>query len=479
MPLAVIRVLGNALLIIGLLALNLGGIVGSSVFFAILTAMVFASPEAALKALAICYLGLMINTAFVPKSLVWAPARIVLPMLALLRFGLDLAVCRVSILNRGSYIGLLAFAATMAICSIASGWFTDIALLKISYFIGFMTMIFAATTVLRHRRTDLGEWFVALSLSAILYGIASIVLGVDNNFRAIRVDVYEKVYSTMFNGAFSHPNVHAVYASLSIVFLMSVWLLSRYRQRWLVVPMIACWGMFVAWSASRTAALSTVVGFLILAVYAKPFRSRSGQLLLPHLSRRVIVGVGSLAAATALFWNASTNNSLVNTLTAYVMKTQAKEFEDTTQLSFEGVILSRKALVDFSWQNFLENPYFGIGFGVAKTETFRQNATYLTAPAEKGFLPTAILEEGGVIGTSMFVLFVILFARDLLKDRNVPALVMSGTFLATNLGEMTIFSPGGAGGFGWIMIVAATLMGDRCWTDAGRASGPPTVPRTC
>jgi hypothetical protein len=132
---------------------------------------------------------------------------------------------------------------------------------------------------------------------------------------------------------------------------------------------------------------------------------------------------------------------------------------DTTQ-----IMASRKSLIELSWKNFQENSLFGIGFGVAKTEVFARTATLMTAPAEKGFLPTALLEEGGVMGAAAFVLFVLMFIRQMVLERNVAGLVTLVAFVATNLGEVTIFSPGGAGSFGWITVGAAMILGDHCWT---------------
>jgi len=462
-PLSVLRILANACFIVAILLINVGGNYGAGVFFAILAVMVFVSPEAAFKSLAICYLGLMINSFFVPKSLVWTPARIIIPFLALFRFGVDLAAYRLSPFGRASYMSLLLFAAVMSLCSIVSGWYTHIALLKILYFLTFYTVVFAATTVLRHRRADLGEWFVSLCLAAALFGVAAIALNVDNNFRTLKVDVYDTIYASAFNGAFAHPNAHAVYASLFMTFLATVWLLSPYRQRWLVLPLMACWIMFIAWSRSRTAFLASAAGIFFLVLNARPLQNRLGWKLRPNLSRRVVIGLGIVATAFALLLNAATDNSLGKTISSYIVKGAINEFDYQAQVSMERIVSSRRGLIEFSWHNFLANPLTGIGFGVAKTEAFQKMATYLTAPAEKGFLPTAILEEGGLLGTAAFMLFIAVFSWELIRERNMAGIVMLWTLLITNLGEMTIFSPGGAGGFSWIMVGASILLGDRCW----------------
>ena len=63
-PLAVQRILRDAVVIFALLMLNKGGNVGAGIFFTIMAAMVLKSPKSAYQALAITWLGLMINQAF-------------------------------------------------------------------------------------------------------------------------------------------------------------------------------------------------------------------------------------------------------------------------------------------------------------------------------------------------------------------------------------------------------------------------------
>lgn len=461
------RLVVNAVLIAAVLMLNLLGTPGSILFFLILAVMVLYSPRAAFKSLAICYLGLMINQAFVPKSLVWTPGRLILPYLALIRFLSDLSALRYSLLKRPSYIALLVFVATMAVCSIASGWYPRIALLKLQNFLVFVTTVFAGTAVLRLRKADIGEWFMSLILAATLFGVGSVAFGVSRNFRATQTTPGILLPLSGFNGAFLHPNAHAIYASLFVAFLAIIWVLSRYRRPWLAVPIMGCWFVFIAWSASRTSFISSSVAILTLLAYARPFRGRQGWRIRPNLSRGTLAAIAGAAVIGAVVWNTATGGSLGRSLVAFINKGSS----ETGALDAAVIISSRKGLIDFSWSNFQESPVFGIGFGVAKTELFRSYATIFTAPAEKGFLPTAILEEGGVLGTAAFLIFIGTLLWELRRERNIAGLVAFVTFLCTNFGEVTIFAPGGGGAFGWIAVGAAMVLGDQCWR--------PAVPERC
>ncbi len=86
---------------------------------------------------------------------------------------------------------------------------------------------------------------------------------------------------------------------------------------------------------------------------------------------------------------------------------------------------------------------------------------------------TAVLEAGGIFGATTFVIFLLALFGNFAATRNVPAMAALITFLTSNMAEVTMFSPGGSGGFGWIMIGAAMILGDHCW----HRSPTPTPPR--
>lgn len=452
-PLAPLRVAWTSVLIIALLLLNKIGDWGSIGFFAILGVMVLRSPRHAFQALAICALGLMINKAFVPKTAAWTVGRLMLPAFAMIRFTLDYLTMRN--VGRGLivYGALLAYICAMAVCSIMSGWYTHIALLKLFNFWISMTAIWLGMTVLRARRIDLSEWFVALITAACAFGVLAIITGAANNFQ--RGDLH---VDSAFVGAFSHPNCHALYASLFITFLSSVGLYSHYRYRWLVVPLIGLWLLFMAWSASRTSFVAVIPALLVLAAYASPVRSRSGRRLRSTLSRGVLLGGVVMGVLGLVVVDLTSGGMISQRVIAFVNKS-----EKLDTLEAAAILRSRQGLIDHGWTNFLENPVFGIGFQVATTEAFVRTATLFTAPAEKGFLPTAVLEEGGVFGASFFVIFLGTLVTSLIRERNVPGLAVFAAMLAANLTEVSLFAPGGMGLFGWTMVGAAIMLGDHCW----------------
>lgn len=453
-PLAVSRIVRDALVIIGLLLLNRLGSGGAVAFFLVLAAMMLYSPQAAYKAMAIAMLGLMVNTAFVPKTLVWTPARLLIFPLALLRFLSDISGRRVPVFSSPTYLFFMLYVVTMAFCSVASGWLSQIALLKLLMFWIAITAVLAGTAVLRAKGVDMTEWTVSLIAAASMLGFLSIAMGVqftqsDPNLRV----------TVGFIGAFLHPNNHSLFATLFVTFLACLAVMGSYERRWIAVALIPVWLTFMARSAARTSFAAMFAGLLILFIMNAPLRDRRGWRLRVNISRSRLVLFGVAVAIGLLLYDVGTNQSLTRAVVAFINKGAASD----EQVNVDVALQSRLPLIQHSYNTFLENPLHGIGFQVSKDESFLRRATIFTAPVEKGFLPTAVLEEGGVLGAVTFVLFVIALYWDLFAARNVPAIAILTTFLTSNFGEVSLFSVGGAGAFGWVMVGLAMILGDHCW----------------
>ena len=473
-PLDPYRILRDAALTLALVLLNLGGNIGAAAFFVILVGMSLWSSPAAYKAVFISTIGLALNEAFVPKSLLWTPARVALPMLVFARFLLDLALNRRGGGLSAPYIAFLLYVFTMAGCSYASGWYTHIALLKLFNFWILITMVFAGGAILRRSNVDLTEWFASQILAVALVGIAATATGQSRNFMSYRTgDASMMTADSLFNGAFLHPNAHAAYASLFVMFLVSIFLFSPYRNRTLTLPLIVTWIIFMVYSQSRTAIISTLVPLIVVLPFAARKAVRRQMVFKPHVSRLTLTATGIALLFGLFVVDAATNRAVTKQVVMFLHKWDKTE---TTELDTETMLSSRQGKIDESWANFQENKLHGIGFGVAKNEYFIRSATLFTAPAEKGFLITAVLEEGGILGASALVLFLLTTIISLMRALNAPGLLALACMLTSNMGEVTMFSPGGSGTFLWMMFGAATALGDHCWTPVASSNAPPRRP---
>lgn len=459
LPLNVSRITIYSAAVIALLFVTKAGEAGNVVFFGILVAMVVQSPELAFKAMTIGFLGLVSNQAIVPKTPLWTVARFLIPMVCLARFSLDLQSLRYSLFRYGYFKALMAFIAVAAVLSILTQYFVEIALLKLLNFGIATTALLAGAQVLRIRRSDLAEWFVVICFITVALGFGSLATGIGYNMRGSGSSV------SAFNGGMYHSNCLGPLSAMMAVYLVCVALFGKYRNRWLCVGLAGCVVYFMALTQSRTSFASLFMGILTAVGLSFILVRRRFIRLRVNTSRFALLGGLAAAGVAVVLADAAMGNVITKAVVAFANKGGGAEQFDITQ-----ALSSRQALIDLSWQNFLASPWIGIGFEVATTEFFRRNASLFYAPIEKGFLPVAILEETGLIGTFFFVIFLLAYLRYLARNVNIPGIALFVTFLIVNCGEAMLFAVGGHGGFGWLLCVGGAMLGDFC---VERASQPP------
>jgi O-antigen ligase len=462
-PLAISRIISQSVLIIALLLINQAGPAGNILFFAVLGGMIAASPALAFKALTICALGLVCNQAIVLKTTLWAVARFFIPAICLVRFSLDLQTLRSSLFQRSYFIALAAFIAVAAILTIMTQYFVEIALLKLLNFTIFTMAVFGGARVLRVRRIDLTEWYVTLCCVTVLLGIGSMATGIGNNMRGAGT------FSSTFNGPFYHSNCLGPMAAMMVVYLICVVIYGHYRNRWLCIGLAACLMYFMALTQSRTSFAAMFAGIIALVGLSFILVRRQSIQLRMKVSRLALVGTLAIGGVGVLIADVMTGQAITKKVVAFANKGGKSEVFDLDQ-----ALSSRQSVIQASWHNFLESPLIGIGFEVAKTEYFQKNATLFYAPIEKGFLPVAVLEETGIIGTFFFVVFLMAYLLSLARERNVPGITLFLTFLAVNCGEAMFFGVAGHGGFGWLWFMGGMLLGDAC---VERIRPPVRLPR--
>ena len=455
--LCVSRILVQALLIIPFLLINKAGAVGNIIFFGVVAALVFRGREWPLKALTLMVLGLICNQWYVPKSQIWTIARFSIPPLVLIYSMADMARLNVSLLRRQYYLWHMVFIVVSAILSIMTGYFVHIALLKlVNYAIG-TTAIFAQVAIQRARRRDLTEWFVTLIVVIVILGFASLPLGIAYNAKHFGEDA-QKYY---FNGPFYHSNTMGPFAALISLYLTCVYLFGAYRNRWICGASILALVYFMRLSQSRTSFAAFLAGLAVVLVLTFLLRRRR-QILLRLNMRRSTLIAGSLALAGALaLVDVGTGGQLSKAVVTFINKGTDKE-----EVDLEQVLASRKGRIDMSWENFEQSPLIGIGFELSTERWFQENASIFYAPVEKGFLPTAVLEQSGIIGAIFFVATLVAMIGYLASTMNVPGLVMFIGFLIVNCGEVMYFGVAGHGAFGWLLVAAGILLGDFAVYDA-------------
>lgn len=444
---------------LGLLFLNKLGLGGTLLFFGIVfAAMLAGSGALAFKASTLFMLGVCANIAFVPKIVVWTIARFV----NLFTFsGRFLAAGRVGAWSASPpYLAVVAFCIAALACSLLSGYYVPIALLKLFNFWVGMTGLFACAYQLRRAKVDTTEWFVVQAIVVAALSALSLALGVGSNFR--RSGAWG---GGLYNLAFYHPNTAGPLFAQFILYLTCVLLFTGHRNRWICIPLIAFLAYCVSLAGSRTGAASLVVGLVVIFGILMIWKGRGLRRLNKRLSPvgAILLVVAALGGLVAV--DVGSGGRVSRSVLAFV----AKSGGEVESVTFDEAISSRKGVIELSYENFKRYPVTGIGFQVATTEYFRQNASFFYAPVEKGFLPTALLEETGILGTSVFSILVVVWLWHLAAARNAPGLVQFVALLFINLGEVSIFAMAGHGAYQWMVLFGGVLLGDYCFKPTPQA----------
>lgn len=436
--------------ILAAIFVNRLGVGGNIAFFIAVAVMAVGSVKLAFEALVLATLALCANQAIVLKTIVWAYSRFVVLLGLSGRFlFLDQSRVRSGLLKEGRYIALCGFCLVACITSLLANNRPEIALLKVFLFWISLSGVWSAQSCLRATHTDIAPWMVKIAVAACCMNIVSLPLGIANNFRD------EATSQGLYNLGFYHSQTVGPVCAIMTVYLLSVLLFTAYRNRWICWPIIAVLLYSIYLSRSRTGILVLVAGLSAVFVFSLLWRGHRFSRIRLNVSRSGLVAglVGMLALALI------GDVAMTGGLSRRVLSFLAKGRKEVTDITVEDLTSSRQALIDRSFAYFRESPWYGNGFQMYANREWTQNTTIMTAQVEKGFLPSAILEETGIIGTIFFVVFLLQCILRYVQDRNIPGLAGFIALLAMNLGECSFFSFAGHGAMIWLYVAAGDLLG--------------------
>lgn len=282
------------------------------------------------------------------------------------------------------------------------------------------------------------SWFFTLFLFILVGSVLAYPLGLG----------YLRTQHGGFQGIMQHPMtlgpiVASVGAWLGGSFLMS----SKSTSPWVSGGAATVAVLLTYLSLSRTAALVLGAGFLLALasmVFSRGGASSWGNLL----NQKVTLLLLALLCAVVAF-----APQLQQATIDFVNKDGA-EFQGTSELFQE----SRGALVQKSIDNYKKSPIIGVGFGIPSdlSRVGRQLETVggipVSVSSEKGFMPTAILEEVGTFGFVLVIWFLFILMKYVLQWGSFEVVWLLWASLLVNVGQAIFFSIGGPGFFMWLMI---------------------------
>lgn len=244
---------------------------------------------------------------------------------------------------------------------------------------------------------------------------------------------------TGFQGVLNHPQAMGPSMAILASLILSEVLMDRRPALWKMGALTLSVG-FVLASEARTAGFSLLLGSMSAALISSSgsTRQRFGSLV-GLRSRRMVI-----ALSLGLLLGLAQAERVERGLKGFVGK------RGGSSEVLEAYERSRGPLITEMWEGFLKHPFVGNGFGLPSS-TGNLKVAYdpstglpTSAPVEKGVLPLAILEEVGIVGFIAVGLWIWGGIRRS-AARGITPLAIGLTCLLTNLGEATLFSPGGMG----------------------------------
>lgn len=329
---------------------------------------------------------------------------------------------------------LLIFFATILVFSLLSSQLPVVSAFKlISFTIGVGT-VFTAFRRTWHLRDYWLAWFFTLSVFIVLASapLAGMSLGYTRG--------------AGFQGILSHPQTFGPVCAVIASFLTGLCLFHHNRSKLVIFSAVVAWaGLFG--SQSRTALLAAVLG-LFVATGVGIFKTQTWQVQI----RRVATSLGTMAAVVigivfaVIFWS-----DVQGAVVKFLLKDDA---QGSVAASLED---SRGELIQRSMDNFYTAPITGIGLGIPSDASYARVQTGafgmpVGASVEKGFMPSAVLEETGVVGAILVLLMLVALVRPVIRSAPLPIFWMLLTSILINFGEMVFFSVGGMGFHFWIIM---------------------------
>lgn len=347
-------------------------------------------------------------------------------------------------------LGMSAYL-VVAVVSSLQGWNATISFLKIFLF----TMIYfayfgAANQVATANRPDVADGLRAVFLAVAIFFIAgSVALIPLPGIGQLSGEEYAEALkngqevNSLFKGMTMHSQSLGPIVVMLFVLLLGDLVFAVRQSDLLYITLLFLCPLLVFKTSSRTALGGLVFGLTVLLRYVMQSRGLRSGWKSKVLSTILFV---SILGSVALLLVPSVRESA----TEFLLKTKNADARD---LTFENVAMSRQGKWDEGIANFKKSPLFGNGFQVSEDmASFRAGLTILSAPVEKSVWISAILEETGVIGFLVFVVFALTVLIKGKKHRCYIGNAAFLTLLVSNLGEFTLFSMSYTGGFQWAMV---------------------------
>lgn len=357
-------------------------------------------------------------------------------------------------------LSILPFIAYMALVS-AVGWQPTISYLKITLFLIVFFALYSVASLTAIRGGTRPECLRSVLLCFMIFVIfGSFALipfpGIGKMGAEAAIKQGLDVESVgLFQGVTFQPQTLGPLIAGMGTLLFADLLFSVRRWDKLYVALLIVVPILVYYTSSRTAMGTLLSGFFFTGFL---FMNTSGHRVgnrWKHRALSVLVLV-ALLGSVGLF----ASPGMREQVKSFVFKTgdQAVAEENVT---FDRFVSSRQGLMDNAMDNFKASPWIGNGFQVSREMADMQIVDWkqlLSAPIEKGVWIYAVLEEGGVFGMALFLIFILGTLSSMIARQARIAASVLFVFLISNLGEFSIFSMSAVGGVMWTLVFSGLAL---------------------
>lgn len=251
---------------------------------------------------------------------------------------------------------------------------------------------------------------------------------------------------SLFMGMTLHSQALGPVVAILGTLLLADLLFSIGRWDKFYLLLLLCTPVLIYKTASRTAMGTYLAGICFVSFVFMTAHGVGARWKNRALGALTLVGV---LAGITLFSTPQMRQGVAKFVLKYTSE------ESGYEVNMEEVMVTRQGSMDSQIANFRESPMIGNGFQVSKHMAMREYTSWtqvLSAPVEKGVWVTAVLEEGGVFGMILFVIFLLVAFVALWSRRAYVGLSVFFAMIVCNLGEFTMFSMTSTGGLVWAMV---------------------------
>ena len=253
-----------------------------------------------------------------------------------------------------------------------------------------------------------------------------------------------------FQGIMNHPQLFGIILSPISAWVFSKVIITKGKSSsawWIVIILLISIHML---TQARTGILAVALALLVAFIFGLAKKKSSiniGKSVMMSMLIFIFGVIGYISSGT-----------VTDKVDEFLLKGDGSNVSSAFTHSRGGAIVSQ-------WRNFVENPLMGTGFGVYPTGMAPNSVSYfhgipISASVEKGFLPTAVLEEVGLIGFLLFLNIIYSLVIFVNKSYQIEWIAMFAACLFVNLGEAIFFGINGISQWFWVLIALCVAEGN-------------------